>query len=60
MFAVAYIISQDLVHRHTIGARATDPVLPDRVPRRQRSSQNRSERRADRRQRGAVLASISR
>ena len=28
MFSIAYILSQDLVRRHTIGARGSDPVLP--------------------------------
>jgi len=46
MFSVAYIISQDLMRRHTIGARASDPVVPERRRRRTRRSPAHSDRRS--------------
>lgn len=42
MFAIAQLIIQDAMRRHTIGARGTDPVVPERAPRRRRRSRTHS------------------
>jgi hypothetical protein len=36
MLAIAYIITRDEMRRHLAGARADDPVIPERMPRRRR------------------------
>jgi hypothetical protein len=36
MLSLAYIISRDEMRRRVTGARAEDPVLPERVPTRRR------------------------
>ena len=38
MFTLAYIISRDEMRRRITGARAQDPVLPERPPHRRRRS----------------------
>jgi hypothetical protein len=37
MFEITYINTQPLVRRAVIGARADDPVLPERAPRRRQA-----------------------
>jgi len=56
MFTVAFILSQDLMRRHTIGARVSDPVVPERGGRRTRRSPAHSDRRPARGRRSAVPA----
>jgi hypothetical protein len=32
MFGIAYVITRDSMRRHLAGARAKDPIIPDRRP----------------------------
>jgi hypothetical protein len=59
MFPIAYIISQDLMLRHNIGARGSDPVVPERGRRRARRPRAGSPRRSARDQRTAAPARVT-
>ena len=59
MFPIAYLISQDLMRRHNIGARVSDPVVPERGRRRARRARAGSDSRSARDQRTATPARVT-
>jgi len=59
MFPIAYLISQDLMRRHNIGARVSDPVVPERGRRRARRARASSDGRSARDQRTATPARVT-